>query len=421
MGRRDRRGRPRRWRLLRSIRLRLALFSTILVFALAAALLGAVNLVLTRSLHAHPVTTGREFATIVDPRTGEVVTIERDVQFQLVTLEELVNARALQELRRISLWLLLALFPLSVAVGWFVADRTLRPIARITGVAREIRRTEDLSRRIALEGTVGELKDLADTFDEMLDRIEAGVEAQRRVVQDVSHELRNPLAVMATNLDVVLADPDASVAELRRAAEVVRRTVDRTAAAVDDLVLVAREEVPESRRVPVDLDALCDEVVEEHRGPLEEQGVTVARRGEGIVVLADRMGVKRAFGNLLANAVRLTRPGSTIRVGCGADGAWAWLGVDDDGPGIDPRDHEHVFRRFWSRAGGSLGGEARSGLGLAIARQVAESHGGVVTVASERGAGAEFVLWLPLRGDAEIGAVTGDGIHPRRSPLRGDG
>jgi len=406
-------------KFVRSVRFRLALTYTVVVFAIAAMALGGVYLALSRSLHARPVTSGTAFTTFVDPATGEVITIGREVHLRLVTVEELVDEQTLADLRSISLWILLGLFPVSLLVGWFVADRTLRPIGRVVDVAGEITRTEDLSRRIAMEGPDDELKELADTFDAMLDKIEDGVHARRRILQDISHELRNPLAVMATTLDVALDDPDASAEDLRATAEVVRRTVDRTAESVDDLVALARDEIPESRRTEVELGQMVREIVAEHRGALAAVGVSVAFQiEEPVRAVVDEEAVRRAFGNLVGNAVRLTKPGSTIEVGAGRSGGWAWLSVDDHGPGIDPRDHEQVFRRYWSRDTSSLDGEARGGLGLAIARQVAEAHGGVVTVASELGAGAEFTLWVPAVPGAAIGDVTDDGVHPRRAPLR---
>lgn len=396
-----------------SIRFRLAFTYSVLVFALAVAVVGVVNFALSRSLQSPAVSTTRQLTTIIDPATGQRFTIERDVQLQFVTLEQLVNARAVDELERISLWVIVALFPASVAIGWFVADRALRPIGRITAVAKEIRHTDDLSRRIALTGPEDELRDLADMFDEMLDRIEEDVDARRAFVQDVSHELRNPLAVMATNLDVVLADEDADVVELREAAVVVRRTVDRTARTVDDLVVFARSAVPEEKRVDVDLRSILDEVLAEHARPAEAAGLVIEVVGTAVVVSAELVGLKRAVGNIVNNAVRLSRPGSTITCGTGVTAGFAWVGVEDGGPGIDPRDHEHVFRRFYSMRSESIAGEDRSGLGLAIARQVAELHGGAITVESELGAGATFVMWLPLKGAASIEAVSPDGVHPK--------
>lgn len=252
-------------------------------------------------------------------------------------------------------------------------------------------------------------------------------EAERRValaeqrwesVQDLAHELRNPLAVMATTIDVALADDEVSVEDLSKATAVVRRTVDRAAATVDDLIVFTRNETPEARRSNVDLGRLLDDVVAEHQGPIDAQRLSVERALAPVIVIGDREAIKRAIANLVGNAVRLSRPHSVLRVGAGAHGDMAWVGVDDQGPGIDPREHDLVFRRFWSHDRGSIGGEQRYGLGLAITRQIAEQHGGTVTLSSELGAGAEFVIWLPIGEPSPLDSVSADGVHPRFSPLR---
>jgi signal transduction histidine kinase len=246
---------------------------------------------------------------------------------------------------------------------------------------------------------------------------EARADERWASVQDLAHELRNPLAVMATTIDVALGDERATTADLRQAAAVVRRTVDRAAHAVDDLIVFARNETPEARRSEVDLGRLLGDVLAEHQGPIDSQKLVVERVLGPAIVSVDREAIKRAVANLVGNAVRLSRPHSVLRVGAGVHGEFAWIGVDDQGPGLDPREHDLVFQRFWTHDEGSLNGEARSGLGLAITRQVAEQHGGTVTLRSELGAGAEFVIWLPVGGRADLAAVTRDGIHPRWSPL----
>jgi signal transduction histidine kinase len=397
----------------RSIRFRLALTYSLVVFGLAFLVIAGVNYALFQSLDDQPVSRQIQFTTFIDS-SGRTVTIAEETP--MVDFEQAVNRRAIEDLRRYSLWALVGLFPLSLTAGWVIADRALQPIGSITDVAKEIQAT-DLSRRIDLEGPEDELKELADTFDAMLDRVESGVESQRSFIQDTSHELRNPLAVMAANLDVVLADPDATVADLRETAQIVRRTVDRATRTVDDLVIFARKDVPTSVREDVSLGDISREVVDEYRGPLEESALDVEWLQDEVVVSAERAAVKRAFGNLVNNSVRLARRNSTLRVGTGRYGDFAWLGIEDQGPGIDPRDHEAVFQRHWSADGTSLRSERRSGLGLAIARQIAQAHGGELTLRSVRGAGAAFVLWLPLSVGADRLTVSEDGMHPRFDPF----
>lgn len=396
---------------LRSIRFRLALTYSLVVFGLLFITIAAVNYALTETLDEPAVADAVRYTTQV-AEDGATYIVDIDA----FSLEQRINQRALDDLRRFSFWALLVLFPVSIWAGWLIADRTLRPIGRITAVAKEIQAT-DLARRIDLGGPEDELRELADTFDAMLGRVEAGVESQRAFIQDTSHELRNPLAVMAANLDVVLSDPNATEADLRSSAEIVRRTVDRASRSVDDLAVFARRDVPQSIREQVALRALAEEVVREYRGPLGAAGLDVEWMGDEVVVSAELAGVKRALANLVNNAVRLTRPGSSLRVGTGEYKGFAWLGVDDQGPGIDPRDHQAVFQRFWSGDDTSLRSERRSGLGLAIAKQIAQAHGGELTVRSVRGAGAAFVLWLPTVPGLDRTLVSEDGVHPAWDPF----
>jgi signal transduction histidine kinase len=127
--------------------------------------------------------------------------------------------------------------------------------------------------------------------------------------------------------------------------------------------------------------------------------------------------VHAAVANLANNAVRLAPQGSTVCCGAGRADGWAWVGVCDEGPGIDPADHRFVFQRNWRKDSGDLAAEPRTGIGLSIVRHVAEAGGGLVTLSSEPGAGSSFVMWLPIIDQPDPSVVTEDGIHPVRDPL----
>ncbi|NND03296.1 MAG: HAMP domain-containing histidine kinase, partial [Acidimicrobiia bacterium] len=342
---------------------------------------------------------------------GSVILVEDRYRTQMANLEQLVNRRAQDNLRRFSLWALLGMFPASIGLGWLIADRALRPIGRIADVARDIQ-ASDLSRRISLDGPRDELRELADTFDAMLDRVESGVDAQRGFIADTSHELRNPLAVMRTNLDVALSDPDADADSLRDAAEIVRRTLDRTSRTVDDLVTFARNEVPSGEHVPVDAALLVADLVEEYTETAADKGVSIQVAASPTTVTGDPTALKQAVANLLRNAIAVAPEETAVKMTLGVDGQWANVRVADGGPGIPAEDHPRAFERHWSKTVG--GKEGGTGLGLNIARQIAESHAGTVTLASSPGEGSEFVLWLPLEDDADLALVTEDGLHHTR-------
>jgi signal transduction histidine kinase len=347
----------------RSVRLRLTLLYSGVLFGLAALLVASLYLGLSLSLRGG----------------GE--------------LERQVHEQALANLRAYSFGALGALFAASLVVGWTIAGHVLRPIDRIASVAREIQATS-LSRRIALEGPDDELTRLAGAFDEMLARLDAAFASQRRFLADASHELRNPLAIVRTNAALTLAEPGAGD-DVRRRAGRIDRAAERMSGLVEDLLSLARLEAPATRVDAVDLAALVAEVGDELLAPAAARGVELRwDAAGGIVLFGDRAALKRALANLVDNAVRHAR--GRVSIGAGGRRGSAWVSVSDDGPGIAPEHRERIFDRFYridparSRANGG------AGLGLTIAREIAESHRGEIRVDSAPGEGATFVLRLPL-------------------------
>lgn len=371
-----------------SIRLRLALTYSGVLCVLAALVILAIYLALAHAVADAPPPV---VANLFQPGpSGNRVT-----QVEIDSVTNAVNEATLEKLRTYSVGALVIFFVASFGVSWWIAGYLLRPIGRITTVAREISAT-DLTRRIALQGPDDELHQLADTFDDMLGRLDEAFANQRQFIQEASHELRNPLAVIRTNLEVTLTDPDASTDDLRHTAEVVERSTDRMTRLVDDLLLYARNETPSLDRDPVDAAALVHEAADEFRAPAEARGLTISwEASPGLLVTGDRNALRQALANLLANATRLAPPGTQVRARAGREGPWIWLAVDDQGPGIAPDDQERIFQRFWRGDAERAGGEKRSGLGLTIVRQIVEAHGGEVKLVSVLGHGSTFAIWLP--------------------------
>jgi signal transduction histidine kinase len=371
----------------RSIRFRYTLLYSAVLFGLAAVVVAAIYLVLLMALRNQPVSAGRGTWC----RYGECIRF-----VSLSEFEQLVNSQTLTKLRNYSFGALGVLFVASLGVGWVVAGRVLRPIGRITSVARDIQAT-DLSRRIELPGPDDELKQLADTFDAMLARLDAAFAAQRQFTADASHELRNPLAIIRTNVDVALADPNADPDDLRHTIVVVKRASDRMARLVDDLLALARRQEPTVEHEPVDLGAAVAEASDDFVVPAAARDIVLDRAiAPGVIVTGDRDALKRAVANLLENAVRLAPAGSRIRLATGSEGDRAWIAVADEGPGIAPKDQPHVFDRFWRADRARARADGGTGLGLAIVRQIAESHGGEIRLQSKVGVGSSFVIWLPV-------------------------
>jgi signal transduction histidine kinase len=394
-----------------SVRFRLAMLVTAALIVTAGVLVLGMNLALDKVAatipQEQPTTLEDELLRILGMGIAELDgSGGAGATDTLLQVEQAVREQTLQLLRDLSLVALVLLVPVGMAIGWAVAGRVVRPVGTIAGVAREIEAT-DLSRRIQLGGPPDEIRDLADTFDAMLGRLDQGVRTQRRFVEDASHELRNPLAVIRTTLDVALSDPE-DTEGLRRAAEVARRTADRMSTTVDELMALARTSAQPERQLPVDLAEVVAEVAQEYEAEASTRGVKLSHLAPtGLVVDGDRSALKRAQANLVANALKVSPAGAVVHCRAGRSGGWLWFGVRDVGRGIAPDDQAQVFRRAW-RDGAPTAEGTGQGLGLALVRQIAEAHGGTVSVASLPDQGASFVVWLPDRTAAAEAVPVGD-------------
>ncbi len=397
--------------------MRLAFTYSALLFVIAAVLVTGVYAAVSSTIDARPL----ESRTVekVVKKHGEYV-LKQGEQFEAADIDSIqkaVNQGTLDTLRNYSGMALVALFLISMAVGWWVSGRVLRPIGAITATAREIS-ASDLSRRIGASGPHDELRTLADTIDDMLQRLEDAFAVQRHLVDEVSHQLRNPVAVVRANVDAVLANENATLEQRQQAAAVVSRATVRMGRMIEDLLATARQRSGAFEEAEVDLSVLARDAAEQYRLETQTAGVTLDLRLEsGPVVFADEEALTRALDNLLSNAVRLSPVGSTLTVAVGSRGGWAWLVVRDEGPGIALEDQDRVFDRYFSNTDPDPedSGHNGSGIGLAIARQIIEAHGGRLVLTSTIGVGSSFVIWVPDRSPARAGDR--DSSAPYDDPL----
>jgi two-component system, OmpR family, sensor kinase len=292
---------------------------------------------------------------------------------------------------------------LALLAGLAVADRAMRPIKALTGLARQITSTRDPSKRIPVPATEDEVGELARTMDGMLQALdearserEQSLERQREFVADASHELRTPLTSVQANLELLQAADNGSEDDRHTVASALTST-KRMSGLVSDLLLLARADA--GRRVArTDLD-----LVQVATGALEEvEPLAGERRLERhldgpLHLLGNPDELHRMIRNLLENAVRHTPDKATVELSAGREGDQALLEVVDDGPGIPEGMEDQVFDRFVRGDGpADTAGGGGSGLGLAIVRAVAESHGGSVSAGRSATGGARFSIRLPL-------------------------
>lgn len=362
--------------LNRSLRLRLSAFTSAVAFGLGGVALGAVYVAVLLRLRSETmeavVVTGQSVRI-----RGRTYIVPQLAEQEMRTIESIFREYLLNQVAVVSVLVLVALFLISLLTSWFIAGRALRPVTRMTAVAEEIEAT-DLSRRIGKVGSDDELTRLGSTFDAMLDRLESAFASQRRFIAQISHDLRTPLAVIRSNLDVAMAAPDAGAEDWREAGEAIGRAADSMTVMVEDLLSAARMEVDAASFVDVDLSELLAGVVADHAARAREFGVELEGRFEPVGVQGDRLSLVRAVGNLLDNAFQASSPGSSVVVAAGRSDGCPFIAVADRGPGFDPE---------------AISG--RRGLGLSIVSGVAAAHGGAAVIRQREGGGALVVMWLP--------------------------
>lgn len=278
-------------------------------------------------------------------------------------------------------------------LGWLMAGRALRPLHAITATARRLE-AESLDRRINLDGPDDELKELADTFDGMLDRLATAFDGQRRFVANASHELRTPLAVQRTLIEVAMADPTASP-ELLRLGQHLLHTNERSERLIEGLLVLARSDQGLVSRVPVRLDEVVEHVLRGCAGIAAEQGVTVASRLGPRLVSGDQVLLERLVTNLVHNAVHYNDEGGSVTV---VVSEWPALLVTNTGPPVPAEALPTLFEPFRRLNRERTASRDGAGLGLSIVRSVARAHHGTVYAEPNPDGGLRITVHLPETG-----------------------
>jgi signal transduction histidine kinase len=271
-------------------------------------------------------------------------------------------------------------------LAWRVAEGVLRPVRDVTATAGGIT-AGDLTRRIRVTGR-DEISLLANTFNDMLGKLEEAFETQRRFVDEAGHELRTPITVIRGHLELLEEDPE----ERHRTLDLVMDELDRMQRIVNDLLVLAKAERPDFLDLaPVNLSDLTREVYDKAQA-LGSRDWQLEKVGRGIIE-GDRQRITQAMMQLAQNAVQHTPDGGDVTIGSALRNGEVRLWVRDTGEGIPPRERERIFERF-SRGRGRRSSEG-AGLGLAIVRAIAEAHHGRIEVQSTAGKGSTFTITIP--------------------------
>lgn len=325
------------------------------------------------------------------------------LRMTIVAIESMEEVEALLSQARTLIAIAIpGFFVLALLIGYAQAKRALAPLARMTRQARSIG-ARNLDSRLTVENHEDELGRMAETFNEVLDRADRALEQQRHFTADASHELRTPVAIIRGEADVALDASNPSVKELRDSLSVIRGGSEQLSRTVNDMFLLARADAGqvELRLAACNLSDVAQDVVRSVRTIAAQKAVQVnVDSRDDLEVIADESLLRRALSNLVENAIKHAPSRGVIQVSAERAMGQVRILVSDDGPGVPEHARALIFDRFYrvdsarGHDGSQLG--AGAGLGLAIAREIAELHGGTLKIADSAGVGATFVLSLPV-------------------------
>jgi signal transduction histidine kinase len=379
---------PRRWRELseRSARLRLTLLYSGMFLLLGTVLIVVILVVFAR----HGTLIGSSAESVTAVPVGRAVPLHDAVTQQ--------HSADVASLLAVS-WLTLALTAVASApLGWFVAGRMLRPLRQMTASARTIS-AGNLHDRLALAGPDDEFKQLGDTVDDLLSRLEAAFAAQRRFVANAAHELRTPLTLERTLLQVALADPNVSEASLRATCEELLQAGRNHERLLEGLLTLATGERGLERREWFDLAPIAQRSLDALRPELESRSLDTKVLLVPASVLGDPALLQRLVANLLDNAVRYNRPKGWIEVETSTSSEGTTLRIANSGSAVAPEAVEGLFEPFHRLGAERVADNGHYGLGLSIARAIAAAHGATITAEAPADGGLVVRVVFPA-GDA---------------------
>ncbi|HEX4864670.1 MAG TPA: HAMP domain-containing sensor histidine kinase [Acidimicrobiales bacterium] len=348
---------------------------------------------------------GSASGAIVAPAT-KGVPIPGPTAAELGRLTATVKASQAQTLKSFKVESALALgllTLLSFGLSWWIAGRALRPVHRITDAARSLSE-RTLHARINLQGPNDELKQLADTFDSMLGRLDRAFNSQRRFVANASHELRTPLATERVLIDEALANRSASPTELRSILEQLRLNSEETERLIDALLVLARSERGVDKWTTIELSTTAAVVVDQAGAEAAVAGVTIDSDLKPVPVSGDAALIERLAGNLVENAIRHNLPSGSVWVTTGRDSDVAVLRVANTGPWLDPEAVPGLVEPFRRAGHDRSSNDGGLGLGLSIVDAIVSAHRGTMTVAARHEGGLDVTVHLP------VADPSGDGL-----------
>lgn len=326
---------------------------------------------------------------------------------QILWIRGILPSETLFSVERTLFFVLLVACPLLIAVallvGYSITRRAFLPIEEIRRTAETIGAGGDLSARIPTERTQGEIRQLAETFNEMFGRLETSFEHERQFTSDASHELRTPVAVITSQAEYSLL-PDATPEEQREGLEVILEQAQKMSALISQLLMLARADsgTQQLTMAPVDLSLLASMTAEQCREAAARRQIRLdCEIAPGIMTEGDQASLVRVFLNLLENAIQYGRPGGFVKLTLAVQNDFAVCSIADDGIGIARENLERIWQRFYRVDPSRNPGGSNTGLGLSLVKWIIEAHHGTIEAESGLGKGSCFTFRLPLQPPAK--------------------
>ena len=389
----------------RTVRLRLTALYGLLFLASGALLLVILNVAArgwsnenTRSWPGGPVGSGPLPTCMPNPPPDSRASLQKELQECRKAAEERFAAARAAQLNWLmdeSAFALAGMALLSVGAGWVITGRALRPLREMTAAAQAIS-ADDLSGRLAVPGPSDEMKDLGDTIDSLLARLQAAFDAQRRFVANASHELRTPLAMMRTSVEVAAAKPGQAPPQVTELVSKVTEGLDQADRLLENFLTLARAQYgAKENEETISLGAVVARMLGGHSGEIAAKAIRAQQEDGGAQVTGNATLLARMAGNLISNAIRHNDRGGWLRIQTRAGQATVHLTVENGGGMLDPASVKELAQPFRRLAGDRTGSAHGTGLGLSIVAAIAAAHNGSLQLHARPQGGLRAVVELP--------------------------
>jgi len=382
-------------KMFKTIRFKLTFWYSVLLILLSLIFVVSINIVITKHFHAEPIVPG----FILGPKARTVIERRwRDLDEERRDLVQEYRLEDLRKIREISVLSFIPLTILSFAGGYIIAGQMLKPIQKLNTATRKIS-AKNLSKQIEHEDTGDEISELIDNFNKMTARLDISFTAQKEFVENASHELKTPLAIVKTNLESALTDPKFSQHKASSLIKTSLKSTDFMNKLIEDLLLLALLE-NQIHKTPASISDVAQKSVE-YLEPLAGKqriklDLKVSPSAQKVEIQANSELLQRAFMNVIENAIKYSPKGEKVHIKVKTRGSNIYIEIQDHGIGIPGKEENKIFERFYRIDKSRSRKTGGAGLGLAITKKIINLHNGTIRLKTGKKSGTTFIISLPL-------------------------